>query len=131
MSVYIKDEKNFKGVFATRSMTKGDIVISMTRPTSKLVRTPTRTSIQISEGHYVEDEIGACINHACKPSCEVRSFLVIASKDIEEGEEITFDYNKNEDVVVSPFKCNCCGKMILGRKHEQKTTESRDETSEV
>ena len=118
MSVYIKEENNFKGVFAIRDMTKGDIVVGMTRPTSKLVRTPTRTSIQISEGHHVEDEVGACINHACEPNCEVRSFLIIALKDIEEGEEITFDYNKSEDVVSSPFECKCCGKMILGRKHE-------------
>ena len=114
--LYIKEEEGYKGVHARKPLSKGWVLWDLTN--GKVVREPTRTSIQVSEGFHVEDEIGSRINHSCQPSCKINAFFVIALRDIKEGEEITFDYNKNEDIIASPFKCNCCGKMILGRKHE-------------
>ena len=114
--IYIKEEKEHKAVFASRDIEKGVVLCDLTH--GWFVKEPTRTSIQNSEHIHIEHEIGSCINHSCRPSSKVNSFFVVASRDIKEGEEITFDYNKNEDIIASPFECNCCGKMILGRKYE-------------
>ena len=122
LAIHIKEEGGYKGVFASRDIVKGLVLCDLTH--GWLVKEPTRTSIQNSETIHVEHEIGGCINHSCHPSCRISSFFVVALRDIKEGEEITFDYNKNEDVIASPFECNCCGKMILGRKHEQERTKS-------
>ena len=103
---------------------------------------PTRTSIQVGSNH-LESEVGACINHSCKPNAEVlcviysmdprdkphfvpesafhksatRRPVLVSNRKIGKGEEITFDYNTTEDVLANPFKCNCCGKEIKGRNY--------------
>lgn len=118
MILYVKEEGGYKGVYTRRDIGEGSIVADLVD--GKLIQKPTRTSIQVGQGFHVEDEIGSCINHSCQPSCEIRSFLVIALRDIGEDEEVTFDYNESEDEIASPFKCECCGKMILGKNHERK-----------
>ena len=40
--------------------------------------------------------------------------LVTAKKDIKKEDEITFDYETTEEVMVAPFKCECHGKLIEG-----------------
>ena len=118
--LYLKEEDGYKGVYARTPYPAGAMVYTLVL--GKPTKSPTRTSIQIEEGLHMEGELGSCINHSCDPSCSIEGFSIVALKDIEAGEEITFNYNENEDVVSSPFECNCCGKMILGRNHEQKTT---------
>jgi hypothetical protein len=120
MMLYIKDDEGYKGVYSRVACPANTMLYSLMGgdPT----KVPTRTSIQIAKDLHIEDEIGSCINHSCSPSCSIKDFFVVTLRDIEVGEEITFNYNENEDVVSSPFKCGCCGKMILGRNHEQKTT---------
>jgi hypothetical protein len=39
---------------------------------------------------------------------------LVAIKTIEPEEEITFDYENTEEELVSPFKCECHGKLIVG-----------------
>ncbi len=81
----------------------------------ELADTPTRTSIQIAKNWHIEDEVGSCINHSCSPSTFIEGFFIISARDLKRDEEITFDYNQNEDIVSSPFECSCCGKIITGR----------------
>ena len=38
-----------------------------------------------------------------------------ALKDIEKGEEITFDYETTETELREPFKCDCHGRLIVGK----------------
>ena len=48
------------------------------------------------------------INHACRPNCHTEiighHIWVVASRDIREGEELTYDYNTNGDAGI-PCKC--------------------------
>ncbi len=118
--LYIKNERGYKGVYSRIPHKRGTALYNLMN--GEPVRSPTRTSIQITQDLHIEDEIGSCINHSCSPSCSIEDFFVVTLKDIEAGEEITFNYNENEDVVSSPFECSSCGKMVLGRNHEQKTT---------
>jgi len=114
--VYVKIENGYGGVFTKENFLLGEMVYHFS-PTG-VTEAPTRTSIQVGIQQHIEDEVGQYVNHNCIPSCEVTSQGIRALKDIKEGEEITFDYNSNEDVMANPFKCNCCGKMIKGKNCE-------------
>jgi len=118
--IYLKEENGYTGVFLKGNCGKGTVVVDLA--SGKLVREPTRTSIQVGDGFHIEDEVGCFINHSCQPSCKIETFSVVTLGDLSEGEEITFDYSDNEDTIASPFECKCCGKIILGGDSEQKTT---------
>ena len=95
---------------------------------------PTRTSIQIGDKH-IESWDGGHINHHCDPNTEIRIHddfigknshnqnypslvaLVVAKRDINIGEEITFDYETTEVELAEPFECNCHGRWIRGKIH--------------
>jgi hypothetical protein len=93
-------------------------------------------------------KIASFINHKCKPNSKVkylsgrggwgdrfdvfhattrveklgkkrgRKIRFIALKNIEIGEQITFDYNTTEYKIFQPFKCDCHGKLIKGNYYE-------------
>lgn len=76
---------------------------------------PTRTSIQVKKDKHIEDEFGGFVNHSCNPSAMVKDGTLIATKYIDIGNEITFDYRQNEDTLASPFLCWECKKIISGK----------------
>lgn len=102
-----------KGVIATQNFSKGEIIHKLGTVETTY---PTRTSLQVGDHKYVEDFVGQYINHNCNPSATIINVNLVCIRDIPKGEEITFDYNANEDVVSHPFICHCCGKIITGRK---------------
>ncbi|CAH0600407.1 unnamed protein product [Chrysodeixis includens] len=70
--------------------------------------------------------IGRYINHSCEPNCivtpvrcgsPVPKFAIFASTDIEENEELTFNYGLNDDVkqnTTDRTKCLCKSKNCSG-----------------
>ena len=64
------------------------------------------------------------INHSCDPNCQTEQFnntiWIVAIKDIQEGEELTYNYGYDDkDYENNPCNCgakNCCG-YILDRKY--------------
>ena len=117
-NVKIKEtKKGAKGLFANQPIEKGKIILVLQ---GEKFSKPSRTSIQIGDKH-IEDPEGGYINHHCDPTAEIKinsSFvgfnLVTAKKDIKKEDEITFDYETTEEVMVAPFKCECHGKLIEG-----------------
>jgi SET domain len=103
------------GVFATKNFKKGQILFKMS---GKVYPVPSRTSVQIGKNRHIEDIIAGHMNHLCHPSAKVykRTQSFVAARNIKAGEEITFNYNKNEDHLAEPFICVCCQRYILGRK---------------
>ena len=103
------------GIFITKKVKKGDLLFQME---GKILDHPTRTSVQIGKTIHIEDKIACRINHNCRPNSKIdrktRSFVSL--QDIKKGEEITFDYNENEDVLACPFICACCHREIAGKK---------------
>lgn len=79
------------------------------------VDTPTRTSIQVGESKHIEDDFGSFVNHSCDPSAIIEDGCLVAIKQIDVGNEITFDYKKNENTLASPFVCWDCKKIISGK----------------
>jgi len=126
-----KIEEGHLGLFATKDIREGAIIVYLSNDSTYLPY-PTRTSIQV-ENQHLEHYEGGCTNHNCNPSAKVvihpdfqganpvspwemgLAVLLVAKKDIEVGEEITFDYETTEEELAEPFKCNCHGRWIRGK----------------
>jgi len=111
----IKDGIHGLGVFMTQDIKKGDVLFYMS---GEILATPTRTSVQVGKNKHIEDFIAGHINHSCSPNAVINQekMAFVATNDISEGEEISFDYSENEDKLACPFECECCGKLIQGKK---------------
>jgi uncharacterized protein len=69
-------------------------------------------SIQVDDDLFMlsapEPEPGDMVNHSCEPNCGIAgSVLVVAMRDIEPGEEITFDYAMCDGTDYDEFDCHC------------------------
>lgn len=117
------------GVFVTKDLKKDEIIFKMS---GKIIDHPTRTSVQIDKNLHIEDKLAGHVNHSCAPNAKIdrkkRAFVCIAP--IKKGDEITFDYNQNEDTLASPFECLCCHRKIKGKKHLSKSKRFETEVHE-
>jgi len=89
----------------------------------------TNYSLQIGMNEFVdinERTLGSFINHSCNPNLMMRypkdkmdfkGYYFIAARDIEAGEELTYDYNTTEydsEVWGCGFKCLCGSENCIG-----------------
>ena len=82
----------------------------------------TYLTVQISENEHIQlkPEFLQYINHSCDPNTffDVDSMNLIALKNIQENEELTFFYPSTEWKMVQPFQCFCqtekCLEQIQG-----------------
>src|SRR3989304_3335582 len=74
------------------------------------------------------------VNHSCNPNCGFHGQIVlVAMRDIEPGEELTFDYAmtdvNSDDVVCTEMKCFCgsvdCRHIITGDDWKQKALQKK------
>ena len=131
-SVQIKDIGNSFGVYANKSIKKGSLVFEIS--TENINETPSKYSVQIGLNKHVEpitDEISKkqpeffwrFLNHSCEPNCvcNIDNMSFDAIKDIDSGEQLTFNYLTTEIDMSTPFKCACnsvkCYGEIKGFKH--------------
>lgn len=61
--------------------------------------------------------IARLVNHSCDPNCGIKDlFKIVAMRDIEKGEEITWDYEMTEKNPRWRMRCRCganeCRKII-------------------
>ena len=87
---------------------------------------PDRLSVEATPGVHIDctNSLAGAINHSCDPNAAVRHFRIIAWRCIKAGEEITIDYNRTEYKMANPFKCNCCGILIRGKKYVEEGSDS-------
>lgn len=69
-------------------------------------------SIQIEDDLYLmsgdEPEPGDMVNHSCDPNCGLAGqIVVVALRDIDIGEELTFDYAMCDGYPEVLFRCEC------------------------
>ena len=85
-------------------------------------------------GKHVLDGYGvaAFINHSCDPNCETDEIQsrvwIIAARDIEAGEELTYDYNLYDGDFDAPCTCgarNCRGTMYDPDARKKTSAETR------
>ena len=80
-------------------------------------------AIQVTETHYLVardlPEVGDLFNHSCEPTCGLMgSSLIVAMRDIEPGEELSFDYAMCDASDYDEFRCLCgaptCREVVSG-----------------
>jgi hypothetical protein len=88
--------------------------------------TPTRYSVQVGMGLHLDQDHAHDItevvrrycwrymDHDCDPTTVVRNRSVVARRDIDAGEGITFNYNTTEYVLAEPFNCKCGSALCMG-----------------
>lgn len=107
------------GLFARERIRRDDFVIEYFGPyisDDEADRKGGRYLFQIKKDCVIDgssrENIARYMNHSCKPNCEAeidgRRVFLYALRDIEPGEELTYDYGKEyvEDYI-KPFGCRC------------------------
>lgn len=124
-----KHSKGGCGVFATAFIARGELISlwggrivhrdnldpSMPRFTQRV--------LQLDEDLYLltaeEEEPNDCLNHSCEPNLGFLGQIgLVAMRDIQPGEELTFDYAMSDGSPYDEFECHCglphCRKKITG-----------------
>jgi len=91
----------------------------------------------LTDGKHVIDGEGvaAFINHSCDPNCEVDEIngriLITAIRDIEAGEEITYDYNLYDGDADDPSLCSCGARNCRGSMYSEEELARRAKARSV
>ena len=106
-----------QGIFTEKAIKKGEKFYFI--PLDKIVSVPTTSFAFIGNSRYVNDEtVLNWLNHSCDSNSildiSTSEPFLLASKDIEPGEEITCDYNQTEKGGVEVV-CKCKSKKCRGK----------------
>lgn len=128
--IEVRDNAGFKGVFAREYITQESVIFYLRGTVSTK---PTRYTIQLKQNEHLNfpavrktnDDLDYCwqyLNHNCEPNgyMNTAELTFRALRDIEPGEEISFNYLTTESEMAVPFSCICgspnCFGLIKGRK---------------
>ena len=98
------------GVVARQAIAKGEEVLIVRGPIG-MNQTP--YSFRCATGQHVEPTgYGHFVNHSCVPSCHIAYReggrpCLIANRDLEPDDEVTFDYTLTEGALANAFDCRC------------------------
>jgi SET domain-containing protein len=122
-----------EGCHATASIKQGAVVVEYTGPRITIRQAdalyddhPRTYLFGLSDGKHVIDGEGvaAFINHSCSPNCEADEIKgrvwIVATRDIEAGEEITYDYNLYDGDLDDPSPCSCGAPNCRGSMYSEK-----------
>ena len=128
------------GSFAISKISKGEIVASFGGNVinqSELTNYPTdrvSRSLQLNSDTYLLSgdvpEAGDMINHSCEPNCGIAGTSSVQTlRDIEIGEELTFDYAMSDSSQYDEFNCACgkdkCREKITGMDWQKKDLQAK------
>lgn len=117
------------GSFAKESIEQGEVVASFggfvvqRKELRKFSKDRVSRSIQINNDIYLlsgsNPEPGDMLNHSCYPNCGATGIsTIVAIRQINIGEELTFDYAMTDSSTYDEFDCICsspgCRKKITG-----------------
>ena len=117
------------GSFAVEKIVKGEIIASFggyvvdSNSLNNYSKDRVARSLQLNHERYllsgIKPEPGDMLNHSCEPNCGAFGTSSIkAMRDIEIGEELTFDYAMTDASEYDEFICECknskCRKKITG-----------------
>ena len=108
----VKRNEGENALFANKNYAPDDRIRKLEGP---IVDQPTRTSIEIRKNVHVEDIFGIYMNHSFIPNCKIFNGEIVALKNIDDGDELTFNYNVSETKMSSPFIDSKTGEKVEGR----------------
>jgi len=111
MEVKLSTKLNELGLFAKKSYKTNDIIFVLS---GKEYNHPTRETIYVGKNIHIHDKNGMYMNHSFNPTTSIDGSNVVALVDIVSGDELTFDYNKNEINMAAPFVAD--GVLVSGQK---------------
>jgi len=127
--MYIPKQFKFKIVkgrnrclYANKLFKKGEVVIQMRGEIEECHGDSDPDSLQVDDNKFLNSKYRKLcdnINHSCNANTkiDVENLTLIATRDIEKGEEITFNYNTTDyDLVCEnqQFECHCESKNCIG-----------------
>ena len=79
-----------------------------------------RYSLQVEENHYLvslsDCEPPDFVNHCCTPNAGLAGQIsLVAMRDIQAGEEVTYDYAMSDGSSYDEFPCGCGSRHCRGR----------------
>jgi hypothetical protein len=116
--IYIgKSDLHGKGIFASKNIRKGEVIftvkgekINFLIDNKEQAKKAGLNWFGFGKNQWIDVENNYCnnLNHSCNPNSGIKNKIhIIALKNINKDEEITFDYSINEADIFWSFKCNC------------------------
>lgn len=114
------------GVFAVEPIEAGATVIAfggfvVSRERLELLpEVQQRHTLQVDDDLFLTGPLAAepadYINHSCSPNCGLMgATILVAMRDIEPGEELTFDYATCDAEPYDEFECRCGSARCRGK----------------
>jgi hypothetical protein len=119
-TLVIKTENKFRSLITKQSYRKGEVICEI--PTEKVVDKANRYTVQIGRDRHTEVGKLSALNHSCDPNVilDTEHLQMVACRDIEEGEELSFFYPSTEWEMDAPFICLCgsssCIHVVAGAR---------------
>lgn len=116
----IKTENKFRSLVTKQAYSKGEVICDI--PTEKLFDKANRYTVQISQDKHTEVGKLSALNHSCDPNVilDTENLQMIACRDIDKGEELSFFYPSTEWEMDAPFICLCgasnCIHVVAGAR---------------
>ena len=116
----IKTENKFRTLITKQAYKKGEVICEM--PSENIADKPNRFTVQISRDKHTHVGKLAALNHSCDPNVilDTDKMVMIARRDIEKGEELSFFYPSTEWEMAAPFICLCgsanCIHVVAGAR---------------
>lgn len=121
-----KSKLHGKGLFALKRIKKGEKIFTIRGKKVKFLIHNEKEAkkaemdwIGMGKNQWIDptNYHGSYLNHSCNPNTGIKSKkIIVARRNIEKGEEITFDYSTNEADVFWELRCSCgeatCRKII-------------------
>jgi uncharacterized protein len=109
-----------RGVFARRKIPRSTRVGAFTGRGRWIWDIPEEVwphTFQVGYDRYVlppRDSLLWYINHSCEPNCVITARRIVTARDVQKGEELTFDYSTDVDWPGFRMDCRCGAKGCRG-----------------
>ena len=116
----VRTENKFRSLITKQAYKKGDVMCIM--PSENIMDKPNRFTVQIARNKHTHVGKLAALNHSCDPNVilDTEKMIMIARRDIERGEELSFFYPSTEWEMNAPFICLCgaanCIHVVAGAR---------------
>lgn len=124
MLTFVKNKFGQVSLVAAETFKKDQVVFDLDMGEFSELRN--LRTIELAPSVHVDHPWGRYTNHNCSPTCYVDKDhrVMRATRDINIGEEINFDYIINESEISSSFDCKCGSdncRGFVGTSHSQPT----------
>jgi len=89
-----------QALFSLENHKNNDLVFVLD---GEIKNTPTKYTIEISKTEHIIDKWGIYMNHSFNPTTKIVGRNVVATGDIDIGDELNFNYNVSETNMATPF----------------------------